>query len=334
MHRPTNNYHAIDNSTMEKILSRSHIPWVDRNEKNDNNDSFLQILHKLIDQSDDTKIISWTTDGLSFCVHDFRRFEHYIIPIYFCNHFHPNPLANYDSFLKRLQSYSFLRKSNEGDIKDNFRHPLFVRGEKHLLQQMTCHKPKYLSFQWQDHCPMPSFSKSVEAPSKCSKEARRSVNARRPRPCPTSISSRKKKKISLQKRNYRYHTHHSSKDIPIRPIDTACRGKKEQSERQSEHRKKNNLSFLELLRDISFCGDNANDDINEDYEPLSISTCCNMAFDIIDLTNEDDTTIPPSPDVFPTSNNPTIDDVQPLDPLSHKDDGSLDGDITKALARI
>jgi len=300
--------------------------WASHQEDTVDDDmTFLEILHQLLDESEGcpNHIISWRKDGLSFQIHDFRRFEHYLLPVYFGNgsayctsNRKHEALKNYDAFLGRLQSYGFHRISTDGFSKDICSHPLFIRGKKHLVLSMSSHRTSSL-IQRRDSWPMPALSNSGKKSAK---------ESRRPRPIRASISQLKKS-LSKRKRSIRERLNSpsfSSTDRPLSFKDTLLRRKRSNcdSYHLPQSLSKSQTSLHELLRDISFVPDEFH--INGDeFEPLSVSSRCDVS-----LVSNDSAELDNSITTFSDA------DVEPLDPICHNDDSSLHGDIAAALAQI
>jgi len=104
---------------------RSSLIRADSLESFDDRRHFLEILHQLLDESENSgqKTISWTSDGLSFTVHDSDMFENFILPACFSTS--STTLTSYKSFLGQIKTYGFYRSN-----KNTFNHPMFVRGKQ------------------------------------------------------------------------------------------------------------------------------------------------------------------------------------------------------------
>lgn len=297
---------------------------------------FLDVLHLLLDENDDStksNIISWDNDGLSFQIRDTVRFEHYLLPAYFGsrsaygtedNH---KPLENYESFLKRLQSYGFHRLSSfsssaEDFFKDTYSHPLFVRGKKDLALHISCFEPKSLFHRQANNWPMPALpsNKAKKPTFKC--ELRRLEINSRPRPCRANVwKVTKWRNDSLQRK--------ISNPSSVHPIDkrqyslslkeTLLQRKSTMAYGSEEHSK---CSILELLNGVSF-GDG--EDINassDDYEPICLKT-------------SEGKNSPARHFPCPETNHSAIDNDEPLDPnCKYEIDHVLQGDVAETLARI
>jgi len=178
---------------------------------------FLEILHQLLDESEDSghSIVSWTIDGLSFSIYKSVKFEEFLLPAYFSS---SSTILTFKSFLGRLKTFGFERN------KDNFRHPLFIRGKKILFNRR-----KSL-----DCWPMPNLKIGSD-------EIRRlSVPPRQ------TISDLKKQNGSLVRRKSIVHSV-SPEGRKISFKDTLLRRQRSSSVRMSI----NQHAYLELLRDLS-----------------------------------------------------------------------------------
>lgn len=342
MHRTTDNYPIAVYNSMDEMSSLSHPRRQRQRQQNKSDDgNFLEILHRLLDESEDSEhhIVSWTVDGLCFQIHDSQRFEQFLMPVYFggriaCStgHHQHEPLEGYDSFLGRLEYYGFYRISNNNAIlNDTCSHPLFVRGKKYLALRMICHEPTSL-FQHRDSWPMPALSNSTKHPTDFHKanSLRRSEKTCRPRPCRTSISNLKNN-ASFQRMIPSYQhpidKRLSFKETLLQRKLSACG-----NQFRSQPLSRNKATLLELLSDISFGNDDENDN-DDEYEPLCVSTSCNVSLDVIDLSTDIDDITPTRCGECHVSHHPII-DGEPLDPVRHKDDDSLVRDIAEALAGI
>lgn len=328
MHRHAESYRNNVHTTNDEMSSWG---WASQRDTSDDDVTFLEILHQILDESEDcpNHIISWRNDGLSFQIHDFRRFEHYLLPVYFgdgsayctSNQKH-EALKNYDAFLGRLQSYCFHRISIDGFRKDICRHPLFVRGKRHLALKMISHKTSFLIVPRRDSWPMPALSNSGKKPS----EFQRAKESRRPRPIRASIFQLKQK-LAKRKSFMRQRLISSSFSTTDRRLsfkETLLRRKRSNcgSDYLPQRLNKSQTSLDELLRDFSFPSNEFQDNSDE-YEPLSVSTRCDVSLVSSDST-EPDNNISTCCDA----------DVEPLDPICHTNDTSLHGIITAALAYI
>lgn len=303
-------------------------------------DEFLEILHRLLDESEDSKfgIVAWNEDGLSFRVYDSQRFEHYLMPIYFgsirassstaihCHH--EQILETYDSFLGKLRFYGFRHIFPDGNHIDTFRHPLFVRGEKSMSLRMTprCHEP--IS---KDSWPMPSLSSSVKNDSIASNSSntlRRSGSSRtkktsKPRPCRAIVSILKRKKKNTFQTSER------------RTVEKRVSFKDafDSHHQHTFHILRSHLSFLEFLSGDVFDDDETNKVKNEEINdceptPLSVSSRYNVSL------GDNHRTLENEPNNFDTT--PMSFESNHLD--NHLDpvygDSSLQRDIAEALAGI
>jgi len=109
---------------------RSSLIRTDSLESFDDKRHFLEILHQLLDESENNNghdIVSWTSDGLSFTVHDSDKFEQFLLPSYFSAS--STKLSSYKSFLGQLKTYGFYRSTD----KKEFNHPMFSREKKTTL---------------------------------------------------------------------------------------------------------------------------------------------------------------------------------------------------------
>lgn len=263
MHRHAESYRNNVHTTNDEMSSWG---WASQRDTSDDDVTFLEILHQILDESEDcpNHIISWRNDGLSFQIHDFRRFEHYLLPVYFgdgsayctSNQKH-EALKNYDAFLGRLQSYCFHRISIDGFRKDICRHPLFVRGKRHLALKMISHKTSFLIVPRRDSWPMPALSNSGKKPS----EFQRAKESRRPRPIRASIFQLKQK-LAKRKSFMRQRLISSSFSTTDRRLsfkETLLRRKRSNcgSDYLPQRLNKSQTSLDELLRDFSFLPTNS-----------------------------------------------------------------------------
>lgn len=70
---------------------------------------FPLVLHELLDEAEkqgNSSVVSWSQDGLSFKVHDRKKFTKILLPNYFL-------MTKYQSFSRQLQlwGFSFCRKA-------------------------------------------------------------------------------------------------------------------------------------------------------------------------------------------------------------------------------
>jgi hypothetical protein len=89
---------------------------------------FPFVLHGLLDDADkanQTSIISWSTDGKSFRLHNAEVFASKILCSYF-------PDMSWREFCARLDDWGFVFE------QESFFHPCFVRGEPTLCRHMRC----------------------------------------------------------------------------------------------------------------------------------------------------------------------------------------------------
>ena len=324
MHRPSSAYPNIVSTTSSS--QRTH-----RRQGQSDDGIFLEILHRLLDESEGTdgNVISWSTDGLSFQVHDIRRFEHYLMPVYFgenssyCSSAQQHePLKTYGSFLRRLRSYDFHRIFIEGILKETCSHPLFVRGKKHMVKNMTCHEDTPLTWRrWP--IPLSPNPRSPPNTDKSKDDRRQPKKGKKPRACRTSISNLKKRHQALIRRINTYSQH---------PTDPRFSLKEAQLQRKPPtcgSQERQDYSISELLSDVPF-PENSGYDSPDDFEPLSLSATCNIALDLIDLTDIEEN----APSTIRHQNCLTPTDIEPLDPVCLDGDDALHGDIAEALARI
>ena len=119
---------SLDNlysSTMERKLERQE----------DLSTSKLPFLWKVYEMLEDvettgqTNIVSWSSDGKSFKVHQVQPFIADVIPKY-------SKLSKYKSFQRQLYFYGFTR-INSGPHKGAYHHPKFLRGHKTLCLSMS-----------------------------------------------------------------------------------------------------------------------------------------------------------------------------------------------------
>lgn len=318
MHRPTDYFSDTVYNTKDEMSAPCR--WPRLQDENDNC-GFLEILRRLLDESEDTKhnIISWNPDGMSFHIHFILLFEQYLMPMYFgdmsacgtSNRQH-EPLGNFDSFLGLLRSYGFYRNPNNSILKDTFSHPLFSRDNKDLALQITFHELSSIN-ENRDGWPMPALSDSKKDPSDCHKpkEYQRSNKAYLPRPFRPASQERHN---SFQRRINPSSQHPTNKRIFFKEalLQRKCRSP---------------TSFFELLSSTSFDDDNVNNN-GDDCEPLCVPSGCKVSLGGIDLT-----LAPTHYDECANQKHPMI-NVEPLDHVCHKDYISLHEDLTEALTGI
>jgi hypothetical protein len=78
-----------------------------------------------VEENGQDHIISWVNNGMGFQVHKMDMFVKDIIPIYFKQ-------SKYKSFQRQLYFYNFKRNS-KGPRLGSYYHPMFVRGNKHVV---------------------------------------------------------------------------------------------------------------------------------------------------------------------------------------------------------
>jgi len=338
MHRTFRSYRMTVSNEIGKLPSPSLASQTRRRPERSDDCKFLDVLHLLLDENDDatkSNVISWDNDGLSFRIHDTVQFEHYLLPAYFSsssaystedNHKH-KPLENYESFLKRLQSYGFHRfstfsSSAEDFHKDTFSHPLFVRGKKDLALHISCFESKSFFHRQANNWPMPALpsNKTKKPTFKC--EFRRLERKSPPRLCRANVSKVKKRKNdSFQRKISNPSSVHpidklqyslSLKETLLQRKGTTAYGSQEQPK----------CSILELLDGVPFVDDEDRNASSDDYEPICLKT-------------SDDKNPPARHFACPETNPSAIDNVEPLDPdCQHEIDHLLQGDVAETLARM
>mmetsp|Transcript_17792 Transcript_17792/g.44399 ORF Transcript_17792/g.44399 Transcript_17792/m.44399 type:complete len:339 (+) Transcript_17792:104-1120(+) len=338
MHQTVDSYPMNVSNEIGKLPSPSLASLTRRGPERSDDCKFLDVLHLLLDENDDatkSNVISWDIAGLSFRIHDTVRFEHYLLPAYFGpssayitedNHKH-KPLENYESFLKRLQSYGFYRfssfsSSTEDFYKDTFSHPLFVRGKKDLALHISCFEPKSFFHRQANNWPMPALSSNKTNKPTFKYEFCRLERKSRPRPCSANVSKVKKRKNDSFQRKI-------SNPSSVHPIDkrqyslslkeTLLQRKGSTAYGSQEQPK---CSILELLDGVSFGDDEDTNASSDDYEPISLKT-------------SEDKNLPARHFPCPVTNPSTIDNDEPLNPdCQHEIDHLLEGDVAETLARI
>ena len=94
-----------------------------------NKDLFPAKLHRLLEENQHERIISWQPHGQCFLVHDRDEFVKDIIPKYFGQ-------SKMPSFLRQLNLYGFTRLE-KGLDKGGYYHGLFVRGKSQVCSQIS-----------------------------------------------------------------------------------------------------------------------------------------------------------------------------------------------------
>ena len=90
--------------------------------------TFLKKLFEIINEEQQTDIISWSEDGLFFEVKNRTVFTNQVLPAYFKHN-------NLNSFVRQLNMYDFHKvKRSIDEIK--FRHPFFQRDRADLLPKI------------------------------------------------------------------------------------------------------------------------------------------------------------------------------------------------------
>ena len=90
--------------------------------------NFPRKLYELL-QHASPSVVSWLSDGMSFCVLDERAFAEEVIPQYFAH-------SKMASFQRQLNIYGFRRLIAKGNAACAFFHPCFVRGHPELLSSI------------------------------------------------------------------------------------------------------------------------------------------------------------------------------------------------------
>ncbi|CAD8051165.1 unnamed protein product [Paramecium sonneborni] len=86
---------------------------------------FILKTYQMLEDQNNTNIISWTTQGTAFIVYNQILLEKEVLQNFFKH-------SNYSSFVRQLNLYNFKKvKSNEGQI---FKHKCFRKGMKSMLQ--------------------------------------------------------------------------------------------------------------------------------------------------------------------------------------------------------
>ena len=98
---------------------------------------FISKLFELTNEFEGPDVcFEWSDDGTQFWVSNIEIFSRDVLPAYFKHN-------NYASFIRQLNIYGFRRSteylagSRHGPSVEVFRHPLFIRGRKDLLQQIV-----------------------------------------------------------------------------------------------------------------------------------------------------------------------------------------------------
>eukprot|EP00979_Chaetoceros_neogracilis_P008765 scaffold1965_cov214-Chaetoceros_neogracile.AAC.5 len=87
-------------------------------------------LHRLLEENQHERIISWQPHGQCFLVHDRDEFVKNVMPKYFDQ-------SKMPSFLRQLNVYGFKRLEQKGLDKGGYYHRLFVRGNSQDYTQMS-----------------------------------------------------------------------------------------------------------------------------------------------------------------------------------------------------
>ena len=90
--------------------------------------NFPRKLYDLLQHSSPS-VVSWLSDGMSFCVLDEKSFAEDVIPQYFAH-------SKMASFQRQLNIYGFRRLVAKGNAACAFFHPCFVRGHPELLSSI------------------------------------------------------------------------------------------------------------------------------------------------------------------------------------------------------
>lgn len=266
---------------------RSSLIRTDSLESFDDRRHFLEILHQILDESEDNygpQIISWTSDGLSFTVHDPDMFEQVLLPSYFS--MSSTKLTSYKSFLGQLKTYGFHRSTN----KKEFNHPMFARDKR-----ATLFSRRKSVESW----PMPNLNR------KCAAESSKNISSSFTFPRQT-ISDLKKRNNSFLGRR-RSSIVRSNSPVGNRRLslkDTLLRRQRSSSSILNI----NQSAYLEILRDLSISErpqpskdvtmshqnvkNNTDNDLSKnDLEPLDISHADDVVdnlspFDVEQLTTD------------------------------------------------
>lgn len=98
--------------------------------------AFLGKLWKMVEDPITNDLISWSTSGSSFVIHDQTRFARELLPMYYKHN-------NMASFIRQLNMYGFHKivSVDAGSLKQEFdeikfKHPFFVRGHPYLLEHI------------------------------------------------------------------------------------------------------------------------------------------------------------------------------------------------------
>lgn len=252
---------------------RSSLIRTDSLESFDDRRHFLEILHQILDESENNNghtcnIISWTSDGLSFTVHDPEMFEQILLPSYFS--ISSTKLTSYKSFLGQLKTYGFYRSAN----KKEFNHPMFAREKK-----ITLFSRRKSIESW----PMPNLAIKRAA------ESNKNISSSCTFPRKTTIYDLKKQNNNSFIGRRRSSIVRSNSPVGNRNRrlsfkDTLLSRRRSSSEILNI----NQSAYLEILRDLSISerpqpskdatmshenfGNNTDDDLSvNDLEPLDIS---------------------------------------------------------------
>lgn len=90
--------------------------------------AFLVKTYDILENPEQFDIISWNKEGNAFIVKNVNEFSEKILPRYFKHN-------NFSSFVRQLNMYDF-HKSKQDGKENEFKHKLFRRGQRHLLNDI------------------------------------------------------------------------------------------------------------------------------------------------------------------------------------------------------
>ncbi|TMW96575.1 hypothetical protein EJD97_007141 [Solanum chilense] len=113
---------------------------------------FLMKTYDMVDDSSTDKIVSWSPTDSSFVIWDPPEFAKQLLPKYFKH-------SNFSSFVRQLNTYGFRKV---GSDLWKFSNDGFIRGQKHLLKNISRRKPAHGQQQQQLHGQSASVGACVE----------------------------------------------------------------------------------------------------------------------------------------------------------------------------
>ena len=107
--------------------------------------TFLQKTYALVDGKESNEIVGWGTEPSTFVIYDPNRFAREVLPQFFKQ----NKMSSFVRQVRKdnqLNMYDFHKRTSSDSRQHVFYHPLFQKGQEHLLAKIKRKKnPKKAS---------------------------------------------------------------------------------------------------------------------------------------------------------------------------------------------